>query len=170
MTQQQNMQNACQKQARPQGDGPKLTLQDINAAIVDVAYHRFPGTTLTVCCLTLRNGYTVTGESACVSPENFDEGVGRRYAFDDAQRKVWNLEGYLLKERMSQPPMAVTVTVGYAEPPTMKFGEAIEAMRNGYTVKRKGWDDFSGKNLSMMQWAPGQLDMLADDWVVVHTP
>ncbi|MEQ9722268.1 Gp49 family protein [Yersinia alsatica] len=39
-------------------------------------YHHFPGTTVIICCLTLENGYTVTGESACASPENFDEEIG----------------------------------------------------------------------------------------------
>lgn len=57
---------------------------------------------LTFCVLTLRNGFTVTGESACASPENFDAGIGRDIAFKNAREKVWLLEGYLLKERLFQ--------------------------------------------------------------------
>ena len=66
----------------------------------------FPGTTLTVCCLTLENGYTVTGESAAVSPENFDEEIGRKIARAEARDKIWALEGYLLRERLHEQERA----------------------------------------------------------------
>jgi hypothetical protein len=52
---------------------------------------------LTFCVLVLKNGFTVTGESACASPENFDAEIGRKIARDNAINKVWMLEGYLLK-------------------------------------------------------------------------
>lgn len=55
---------------------------------------------LTFCVLVLRNGFTVTGESACASPENFNAEVGREIAFENARNKVWQLEGYALKERL----------------------------------------------------------------------
>lgn len=55
---------------------------------------------LTFCVLTLRNGFTVTGQSACASAENFDEQAGRKYARKDAVGKVWPLEGYLLRQRL----------------------------------------------------------------------
>lgn len=64
-------------------------------------YHVFPGTTLTVCALRLRNGFVVTGESAAASPENFDQAIGRTIARDKARQKIWALEGYLLRERLS---------------------------------------------------------------------
>ena len=57
---------------------------------------------LTICVLVLRNGFTVTGESACASPENFDAEVGRKIARDNAVAKVWPLMGYELKERLHQ--------------------------------------------------------------------
>ena len=83
-------------------NAPRLTPDMVNAAISDEQYHVFEGTTLTVCCLTLRNGFTVTGESACASPENFDEETGRDIAFRNAREKVWMLEGYLLKQRLHE--------------------------------------------------------------------
>jgi len=55
---------------------------------------------LTFCVLVLRNGFTVTGESACVSPENFDAEVGRKIARQNAVSKMWPLLGYALKERL----------------------------------------------------------------------
>ena len=55
---------------------------------------------LTFCVLVLRNGFTVTGESACASPENFDAELGRKIARQNAISKVWPLMGYALKERI----------------------------------------------------------------------
>lgn len=57
---------------------------------------------LTFCVLVLRNGLTVTGESACASPENFDPEIGRKIARENAVNKIWMLEGYLLKQRLSE--------------------------------------------------------------------
>jgi hypothetical protein len=59
---------------------------------------------LTFCVLVLRNGFTVTGESACVSPENFDAELGRKIARQNAASKVWLLMGYALKERLADAP------------------------------------------------------------------
>ena len=59
---------------------------------------------LTFCVLVLKNGFTVTGESACASKENFNEEIGRKIARQNAVAKIWALEGYLLKERLSNNP------------------------------------------------------------------
>ena len=56
---------------------------------------------LTFCVLVLRNGFTVTGESACASPENFDAEVGRKVARQNAVGKIWPLMGYELKSRLA---------------------------------------------------------------------
>lgn len=58
---------------------------------------------LTFCVLVLKNGFTVTGESACASPENFDAELGRKIARANAVNKVWPLMGYALKERLAGP-------------------------------------------------------------------
>ena len=55
---------------------------------------------LTFCVLVLRNGFTVTGESACASPENFDAELGRKIARQNAVAKVWPLMGYALKQQL----------------------------------------------------------------------
>lgn len=55
---------------------------------------------LTLCVLVLRNGFTVTGESACASPENFDAEIGRKIARQNAVQKIWPLMGYELKQRL----------------------------------------------------------------------
>lgn len=56
---------------------------------------------LTVCALVLKNGFTVTGESACASPENFDAELGRKIAYRNAREKIWALEGYQLRTRLA---------------------------------------------------------------------
>ncbi len=62
---------------------------------------------LTFCVLVLSNGFTVTGESACASPENFDAEIGRKIARANACNKIWALEGYLLKQRLHQKYQAI---------------------------------------------------------------
>lgn len=84
----------------------RLTPEAIDASIVGEAYHVFPGTTVTVCALTLRNGFVVIGKSASVSAENFDAEIGRKIARADARDQIWTLEGYLLRERLSAAPKA----------------------------------------------------------------
>lgn len=56
---------------------------------------------LTFCVLVLQNGFTVTGESACASPENFDAELGRKIARQNAVAKIWPLMGYELKQRLA---------------------------------------------------------------------
>ena len=56
---------------------------------------------LTFCVLVLRNGFTVTGESACASPENFDAEIGRQIARDNAAAKIWPLMGYELRSKLA---------------------------------------------------------------------
>jgi len=79
---------------------PRLTPDLIDAAIKKAVYYVFEDSCLTVCCLTLQNGFTVTGESACASPENFDAEIGQDIAYSNARNKIWALEGYLLKQKL----------------------------------------------------------------------
>lgn len=108
---------------------PRVTPEDIEANIIDEVYftaeqgyqaamkaqhpdlaemgNEFPNGTLrllTFCVLTLRNGFTVTGESACASPENFDAEIGRKVARANAVQKIWPLMGYELKSKLAAQP------------------------------------------------------------------
>lgn len=87
-------------------NAPRLTPAMIDAAILAEQYHVFPGTTMTVCAITLQNGYIVTGESAAASPENFDVDIGRKIARDNARNKIWALEGYLLRQLLHEKKSA----------------------------------------------------------------
>ena len=79
---------------------PRVTPERLEEVILSEQYHVFPGTTFTACLLTLANGYTVLGESACASPANFDAALGRKIARENARNKIWALEGYLLRQRL----------------------------------------------------------------------
>ena len=99
---------------------PRMTPQDIENNIVSEHYftaangvsdaiwpNKFPEgceslELLTFCVLVLRNGFTVTGESACASPENFDAELGRKIARQNAVNKMWPLMGYALKQRLHE--------------------------------------------------------------------
>jgi hypothetical protein len=67
---------------------------------VDFENARSPLDLLTFCVLVLKNGFTVSGESACASPENFDAQIGRKIARQNAVNKLWPLMGYALKDRL----------------------------------------------------------------------
>lgn len=79
---------------------PRVTPEMLDGVIAAEQYHVFPNSTFTACLLTLTNGYTVIGESACASPENFDADLGRKVARNNAKNKIWALEGYLLKQKL----------------------------------------------------------------------
>lgn len=99
---------------------PRVTPADIEANIVSEHYgtaadfgdlvvvraptqssHQKALHLLTFCVLVLRNGFTVTGESACASPENFNAEIGHKIARENAVRKIWPLMGYELRSRLS---------------------------------------------------------------------
>ncbi len=81
-------------------NAPRLTPELIDSVIVGEDYHIFPGTTVTVCMLVLKNGFSVIGHSAAASPENFNQEIGRKIARANAREKIWQLEGYLLKQTL----------------------------------------------------------------------
>ena len=56
---------------------------------------------LTICIITMRNGFTLVGKSAPASPENFDQEKGNRFAYEDAIKQLWPLEGYALREKLA---------------------------------------------------------------------
>lgn len=81
-------------------NAPRLTPDLIDAQINSTAFHVFKDSCMTVCCITLQNGFNVIGESACASPENFNTDIGEQIAFKNAREKIWALEGYALKQKL----------------------------------------------------------------------
>lgn len=78
----------------------KLTKDDVLSTIKGEDYTILNDGRTTICQLTLKNGFTVVGFSACVDPKNFDKELGQSIAKDNAVEKVWELEGYLLRQRL----------------------------------------------------------------------
>lgn len=79
----------------------KLTLEDIKAKIKPESRAVIMlSDTVILVSLTLINGYVVTGQSACLDIDNFDEDIGVEIATNNAIGKIWELEGYLLKEAL----------------------------------------------------------------------
>lgn len=109
-----------EQQIRAKGlSAPRITPRDVEDAIADehyfTAYQGMEGAIgemataifvdprlqhLTFCVLELENGFTVTGESICVSPENFDAQLGRDIARENAVKKIWPLLGYALRDQL----------------------------------------------------------------------
>ena len=99
MSQNDNCQSTEEMIQEKNLNAPRLTPQTIQDTIKKCEFHKLTDV-LTVCVLTLVNGFTVTGESACASPENYDKTIGEKIARENAVDKIWPLEGYLLKQRL----------------------------------------------------------------------
>ena len=80
----------------------QLTPEVLESKITGEAYHQFDGTTVTICCLTLENGYNTIGQSACIDQANFDSEIGQGFARADAFNKLWQLYGFNAKETLFQ--------------------------------------------------------------------
>jgi len=78
----------------------RITPELIKDRIEHVEYHRVGGGTLTLCVITVNNGFQVTGTSACADPENYNKDIGQKIAFDNAFRELWPLFGFLLREKL----------------------------------------------------------------------
>lgn len=77
----------------------RVTNEYMDSRIVDKTFTRIENGTLTICVIRLDNGFTVTGESACVNPENYKQEIGEKISYDNAYRRLWSLFGFLLAEK-----------------------------------------------------------------------
>jgi hypothetical protein len=91
----------------------RVTLDSIKAKVAQVEYYNPPiAPHMTIALVKMRNGFIVTGESTPADPANFNAELGQRFAYEDALRKVWPLEGYSLREWME---IAADVSAELAE-------------------------------------------------------
>lgn len=88
-----------QKFVEANSNANRVTKETMEAKIDNVQWYDMPGT-LTICVITMQNGFTFTGKSACADPANFNKEVGHRYAYEDAFKQIWSHEAYLIRERM----------------------------------------------------------------------
>lgn len=95
---------------------PRVTPADVEAVIKEERYTRLSGT-LMICELTLQNGFIVTGESACASPENYRESIGRDVSRKNATTKIWPLLGYELRTRLHEQQTVLAGVSGLRQSP-----------------------------------------------------
>ncbi len=101
--------------------GPDLALDEAKAKVAELTAPRVSEVTikgriasvsyihedlLTICKITMVNGFNVIGHSAPASAENFDADIGKRFAYENAFRQLWQLEGYLLREALHRREVA----------------------------------------------------------------
>ena len=139
----------------PATEAPQtVTLEQIEAKIVREDYiQELNGGTLTICVLTLANGFDVVGTSGCADPARFDAELGRKYAREDAIKKIWPLEGYLLRERMWQAgeveqTEARAADEGWGDPVTASAAVEPEAVADAAECATQG----AAANVMDMGW------------------
>lgn len=94
------METVEQEIQRKELTAPRVKPEDLENEVTNTEFAVFAGSTLTVCVLTLKNGFTVTGESACASPKNFNKELGERIARQKALDKLWPLLGFRLRDQL----------------------------------------------------------------------
>lgn len=77
---------------------PRVSEESIKAKIKDVTY--FGKGKTTICMIEMQNGFVVLGHSTPASSANYNSAVGERYAYDNAFKQIWQLEGYLLRDSL----------------------------------------------------------------------
>jgi hypothetical protein len=144
-------------------NAPRLTPPDIDAAIVTESFTTLPSGKVMVCELTLRNGFTARGEAATVSKANFNEEIGQNISRNNARNKVWELEGYLLQERLHRDSGGTWVDRVKAEYKELadrfaKLDAFLSPDQKPANVPKIQWDLM----LIQHQYMRGYLDTLAE--------
>lgn len=147
--------------------GPTVTPEQLKEHIKGCTYTVLPNGVTTVCQLTLKNGYSVEGYSACAAPENFNKQLGEQYSREMAERNVWPLLGYALKAELHLVEQASKLDMedeifNYGDPKTYigtKVIHAVPMTRLEYNRLRR-WtlpEDEDGNDQGyLVQYADGQ--------------
>lgn len=118
-------------------EAPKVTKQEVQAAIKKVTYTIMPDGRTTICQLTLDNGFSLHESSACVSKEIFDKAEGERLAYERAFNKAWMFLGFRLAERLHQKKMRKARGVRYRDSESGLYVTAAYAKLNPKTTQRE---------------------------------
>lgn len=133
----------------------KLTKEFLEGEIERAEYNRMTST-ITHCTIVTKSGFTFTGESACVDPNNYNKELGEKYAYENAFEKMWMPYGFWLHKALAEFDNFETST-GQDEflagglkqlcqanilPKTerLSFGDAVAALKEGLRVARSGWN------------------------------
>ena len=142
---------------------PRVTEEQVLAAIKGETYTVLPDGVTTICQLTLHNGYTVQGQSACASPENFDEERGNYYSREQAVQKIWPLLGWDLKNDLDKVAKAMPLSGKVAQEGKTYIGTKVvhaRPMTRGQYNAERGWTVPADENPDdlgyLVQYADGQ--------------
>ena len=113
----------------------KVTTDHIKSKIKGETYLVLSDGRTTLCQLTLQNGFSVVGTSACVDAANFDMNIGRKIAFENAFEQIWPLEGYLLAEKLYWDAAQPVAT----NPPKPKSSRLVRSLKRGPTSPDAPW-------------------------------
>ena len=136
----------------------KLTKEFLESEIERAEYNRMTST-ITHCTIVTKSGFTFTGESACVDPNNYNKELGEKYAYENAFEKMWMPYGFWLHKALAdhdnrlQPPSddnKIEAQDVIPEGATFDFGTAVEALKQGARVSRIGWNG-KGMFLSLVK-------------------
>ena len=123
----------------------KLTIEYLTELVDDVEYvHQG---LLTICTITLKNGYKLAGTSVCVDNQNYDPLIGNNCAFANALDKLWELESYLLKQKIYESQNnKVTLRNGNQGEVvyTSQFGKLLIVEHNGDELPPSHWHNADG--------------------------
>lgn len=165
-----------EKELQERTAAPRVHQSDVDAAVLRSEYTLLPDGRTTICLITMRNGFTVRGESSCVFVENYRKDIGERVAREDAYGKVWAFLGFALAEKRHVEANIAPHTIGWA----------IKNMWLGGRMTREGWNgkgqyiaiqrpDANSMNTlpyvyivtvqgQRVPWLASQTDLLATDW------
>lgn len=135
----------------------KLTKEFLEGEIERAEYNRMTST-ITHCTIVTKSGFTFTGESACVDPNNYNKELGEKYAYENAFEKMWMPYGFWLHKALAETDYQSklneaqnlidsyskreTTDSGSVLPKTerLSFGDAVAALKEGLRVERAGWN------------------------------
>lgn len=131
------------------------------------------GEKTTVVRAVLRNGFEIVESSSCVSPENYDEAMGREICLEKIRDKVWELLGFLLQTAVDGSAVAA---VQEAEHPCggdcvcaeerRDFGWALRQLRHGGAVRRRGWN---GRGICILLQVPDECSKMTQPYIYIDT-
>ena len=153
-------------------DEPSISAKMVEDFILET-WTETLGEKTTVVRAVLRNGFEIVESSSCVSPENYDEDMGREICLEKIRDKVWELLGFLLQTAVDGSAVA---QVQEAEHPCggtcvcaeerRDFGWALRQLRHGGAVRRRGWN---GRGICILLQVPDECSKMTQPYIYIDT-
>lgn len=152
-------------------DEPSISAKMVEDFILET-WTETLGEKTTVVRAVLRNGFEIVESSSCVSPENYDEAMGREICLEKIRDRVWELLGFLLQTAVHD----IAGAVQEAEHPCggncvcaeerRDFGWALRQLRHGGAVRRRGWN---GRGICILLQVPDECSKMTQPYIYIDT-